>query len=280
MSITNRKLGSGWLEPESAANETQKPEYPYNNVTETESGHLFEMDDTPNRERIRLQHRTGTFIEMHPNGDEVHKVYGDGYEITIKDKNVLIQGHCSVTIEGDSVLHVKGNMTQKVDGDYEMYVDGSINWIAGQKATFFSQGNMKIGSSGESSIAGAAANAAGLSGGALRLYSNEDIYVMGSVRVGGDIVADMVNAKYSVDAGVGVTAGPLGFVTLMGGVSAGLPVAVPGTVSASVMVNAPYGNFGVMKAIWMTDTINRQIYSNHIHPTPKGPSGRPIIAMI
>jgi hypothetical protein len=50
------------------------------------------MDDTPTRERIRLQHRIGTFMEMYPNGDEVHKVYGTGYEIHLKGKNVLIKG--------------------------------------------------------------------------------------------------------------------------------------------------------------------------------------------
>ena len=83
---------NSWTEPESAANTDYQPIYPYNNVQVTESGHSFEMDDTPTRERVRLQHRSGTFIEMHPNGDEVHKVYGNGYEITIKDKNVLIKG--------------------------------------------------------------------------------------------------------------------------------------------------------------------------------------------
>jgi hypothetical protein len=61
--------------------------YPYNDAKQTESGHLFEMDDTPTRERIRLQHgKSLTFIEMQPNGDQVHKVFGDDYEITIKNK--------------------------------------------------------------------------------------------------------------------------------------------------------------------------------------------------
>jgi hypothetical protein len=47
------------------------------------------MDDTPTRERIRLQHgKSLTFIEMHPNGDQVHKVFGDDYEITIKNKDI------------------------------------------------------------------------------------------------------------------------------------------------------------------------------------------------
>ena len=63
----------GWTEPESAANTDYPPDYPYNQVMQSASGHLFEMDDSRGRERVRLTHRTGTFIEMHPNGDEVHK---------------------------------------------------------------------------------------------------------------------------------------------------------------------------------------------------------------
>ena len=31
--------------------------YPYNKVTETESGHILEFDDTPNAERIHLRHK-------------------------------------------------------------------------------------------------------------------------------------------------------------------------------------------------------------------------------
>ncbi len=70
-----------WTEPESAANTDYQPIYSYNNIQQTESGHSFEMDDTPTRERVRIQHRSGSFIEMHPNGDEVHKIVGKGYEI-------------------------------------------------------------------------------------------------------------------------------------------------------------------------------------------------------
>ena len=94
----------GFFEPESAANTVNQPTYPYNNVKQTRSGHMFEMDDTKGRERVRLQHRTGTFIEMHPDGSEVHKVFGDGYEITVKDKHVQILGKCIVEIVGDVVV--------------------------------------------------------------------------------------------------------------------------------------------------------------------------------
>ena len=58
-----------WTEPESAANADNQPVYPYNDVTQTESGHFMEMDDTPGAERIRLQHRTGTFTEIQADGN-------------------------------------------------------------------------------------------------------------------------------------------------------------------------------------------------------------------
>ena len=93
------------LEPESPNNEDTQPESRHNYVTSTPRGHFFEMDDTPDRERVRLSHRSGTFIEMHPGGDEVHKVYGDGYEITVKNKQVIIQGDCKVEIHGDCSVH-------------------------------------------------------------------------------------------------------------------------------------------------------------------------------
>ena len=120
---------SAFTEPESAANTDYQPIYPYNNIQQTEAGHSFEMDDTPTRERIRLQHRVGTFIEMHPNGDEVHKVYGDGYEITILNKNVLIKGNCNITIEGDSTLHVKGDSHTVVDGSVFQKVKGDVQQL-------------------------------------------------------------------------------------------------------------------------------------------------------
>ena len=65
-----------WTQPESAANTDYQPVYPYNNIQQTEAGHKFEMDDTPGRERVSLEHRSGTFTEIQPNGDEVHKKIG------------------------------------------------------------------------------------------------------------------------------------------------------------------------------------------------------------
>ena len=42
------------------------PVYPFNKVTQTESGHVFEVDDTMGAERISTYHRSGTFQEITP----------------------------------------------------------------------------------------------------------------------------------------------------------------------------------------------------------------------
>ena len=268
-----------WTEPESAANADHQPVYPYNDVTQTESGHLFELDDTPTRERVRLQHRSGTFFEMHPNGDEVHKVYGDGYEIVIKNKNVLIKGTCNITINGDANMHVLGDHNVQVDGDYNLQVAGKMN----QRVV----GDVSVSSDNDISL-----TANENFGGSLRLAAADHLYLASDLVVGGSISADIINAETRVNAGTGVFAGPLGFVSGVGGLSLGVPsaatpVAVPGcintvgAITSLASVNAPIANFslakcGIMDAVLMTDVINSTIYNYHIHPSPKGPTGPPM----
>lgn len=270
MAIQDRKnesdIGSGFVQPRSKA----KPKYPYNNATVTESGHSFEMDDTPGAERIRLQHRTGTFIEMDPQGNEVHKVYGSGYEITIKDKNILIEGSCTVTVKGDSVINVEGNKFERVKGNYQLLVEGNMLQTVKGETSIMCKNDMQIAAG--SGIQGAT--------GALRLYSGDSLYIVADVMIGGGIVADIITSKSSVDAGSGVRAGPLGFVSSLGGLSVGIPVAIPGTVNAAALVNAPVGSFGLMTSLLMTDLINTTIYSSHFHISPRGPTSTPIFPMI
>ena len=91
--------------------------YPYNDVRETESGHVFEVDDTPGNGRIHEYHNAGTFYEIQADGSKITKIVGDAYEITLQDKKVFINGSCDVTIGGDAKLLVKGDMYQEIDGN-------------------------------------------------------------------------------------------------------------------------------------------------------------------
>lgn len=98
--------------------------YPYNHVRNTESGHLFEADDTPGSERIKEAHRTGTYYEIGPDGSRVTKIVRDDFTVIVGDERVNIQGSAIVTIEGDCNFYTRGNFTHQVDGDYNLLVKG------------------------------------------------------------------------------------------------------------------------------------------------------------
>ncbi|MEJ6693907.1 MAG: hypothetical protein QNL00_09955, partial [Saprospiraceae bacterium] len=110
--------------------------YPYNKVNETEGGHVFEIDDTPNNERIHEYHTAGTFYEIQADGSKITKVVGDEYEITLKDKKVYIKGSCDVTIGGDARMLVTGDMYQEIGGNLFTTVAGNrVTKIVGNDLT-------------------------------------------------------------------------------------------------------------------------------------------------
>jgi predicted chitinase len=80
--------GSNWNQPPVPYN----AKYPFNRVYESESGHLQEFDDTPDNERINLQHRSGTFTEVDCNGTRVNRIVGDGYDIIDRNGYIYVRG--------------------------------------------------------------------------------------------------------------------------------------------------------------------------------------------
>ena len=92
--------------------------YPYNHVTETESGHIMEFDDSPGCERINIHHMTGTFTEVDANGTRVNRIVGDGFTIIERNGYIDVAGEC--------VFHVSGNANIYVENDADLQVDGNV----------------------------------------------------------------------------------------------------------------------------------------------------------
>ena len=115
-----------WSQPE-LQGLTTPPLYPYNHVRTTESGHVFEVDDTEGARRIHEYHASGTNREIMDDGTRVTRVVGDDYEIVIRDKKVVVYGSCSITVIGDARVRVDGDMVQEVFGDYHLHVKGDMN---------------------------------------------------------------------------------------------------------------------------------------------------------
>lgn len=95
-------------------------EYPKNKVLETESGHLIEIDDTDGSERIHLYHKSGTFIEIHPDGTIVRKSQNKQYDIAISDINELTQGNKNTEVAGNSTENITGNKVTSLKGLYTL----------------------------------------------------------------------------------------------------------------------------------------------------------------
>ena len=136
-----------WNQPTSDFN----AQYPFNQVYESESGHIKEYDDTPGAERIHEYHRAGTFYEIDHAGNKVDYVKGDRYDISLNDDYVYVKGRVVHTYDnevlircndrldlsakwkmqiwsgGDLDIHSKRNINLKSDGDINLQADGHIN---------------------------------------------------------------------------------------------------------------------------------------------------------
>jgi hypothetical protein len=206
--------------------------YPYNNATQTESGHFQEFDDTPGAERVRTQHRAGTFVEWQPDGTEVHRIVGDGYQVYWKDNNIIVKGKCNVFIQGNSEVTINGDAITNVRGNQQTVVEGNYDLVV--------KGDCSINASGDLNL-----KAPGTLGG-VYLQAGDRLVLDTDLTVHGEILADSVYADTNLTAGCGIHAGvpgsvnPVAGISTIGGINVGIPgPTVPGSVTATVNVTAP-----------------------------------------
>jgi hypothetical protein len=224
---------------------------------------------------------------MHPNGNEVHKIFGDGYSITLGDHNISIgvdDGNLSkklqITVYGDVNMQIMGDKIENIEGDVTQHIKGSYTQVVEGYSSVTSQ-------------LGASITAGGGTSGGLQIKA-ANVNMDGNSRIRGNLNAGNIYSQGRVDTSDtgGMKSGVGGFVTMLGGVAVGFPIPVPGNiicvgtmnaglmVNAGVSVNSPTANFGFMSAGLMTDVVNTSIYDSHIHPTSRGPSGPPLTPMI
>ena len=120
--------------------------------------------------------------------------------------------------------------------------------------------------------------AGGALGGGLKVSTGDYTYFSSDVSIDGEIVAGKITSMGRID-GEGVSAGLQGFVSMLGGLSIGIPAAVPlqincaGPITSFTSIDAPLGLFGVSSSILGFDVLNTLIFDTHIHPAPLGVTG-------
>lgn len=98
------------------------PQYPYNLVFESRSGHLIEIDDTPGGERLHWMHKSGSYREMNEKGTIIDKAMTDYYCFATQDKYDYTGGDFTASYSGQSFWSVGGDIVFKSGGT--LYLDG------------------------------------------------------------------------------------------------------------------------------------------------------------
>lgn len=113
------------------------PQYPFNNLlVSSERGHLIEIDDTMDAERIHIYHHKGSHIEFRPDGTVKYKSVNGRQDVTIGDNEVIIQGKWKVTTGGDIQLLARdGNITIQSKNAITLNSSGEVK-IKGQNISF------------------------------------------------------------------------------------------------------------------------------------------------
>jgi len=101
--------------------------YPFNHVFESESGHVIEIDDTKDNERLFTQHRTGTSQEIDKDGNQVNIIKGDHYNIVSGKRQAVIEGNADITIGGRHKIYI--NKDGQTNNHYDIQVgpNASVN---------------------------------------------------------------------------------------------------------------------------------------------------------
>jgi len=119
------KKGGGAQEPADNYSVT----YPNNKVLTTSSGHAIQVNDTPGHEFIEVFHKSGTYVNIGPDGDLITKVAGKNYSINGSDSILTIAGTTTVHFADDVNVTCDGTMTINNDINVvgDVNVDGDVN---------------------------------------------------------------------------------------------------------------------------------------------------------
>lgn len=100
-------------------------EYPKNIVFRTPSGHLIELDDTDGQERINIAHKSGTWIEIHPDGTLVTGVQNKRYTVVKGDDELHVTGDKDTVVDGSGSLSTTGDYDQEC-ANYGLLATGQL----------------------------------------------------------------------------------------------------------------------------------------------------------
>ena len=171
------------------------PIYPKNHVYQSESGHVVEFDDTSEKERISVYHKSGSYDEVYASGDRAVVIVGDCYEVVIKDKKIHIKGDLNLNVDGNMNTKISKGYNLDGGGEMKVTVGGSQTNTIGGSQTITVGGDQEMTITGDQNITAAVTN-----------ISN-NVNVTGTLDATVDVIAGTQNIKLVTHKHSGVTAG-------------------------------------------------------------------------
>lgn len=152
--------------------------YPYNKTVTTLSGHVIELDDTPSSERIHVYHKSGSYLEIFPDGSIVTKSMKDNTSVTVND-------HAISVVRGDlQIVANEGKIQINADKDIDIVSKNGDIFIASENS------NINVKSNDLVSIDCQTVDITG------------DVKVSGSITAIGEISANGKNLSTHIHSGV------------------------------------------------------------------------------
>jgi hypothetical protein len=130
-----------WQGPKEIRGEKGSGKYPNYWSHKSRSGHNIIVDDSKGSESVTIQHRSGTAIQMLPNG-AMHLVSHNGkYDIVFGEDRMTITGAQDITVKGDASLRVYGDYNISVHGNTNFAMTGAFN-VTAKELNRHIRGNM------------------------------------------------------------------------------------------------------------------------------------------
>jgi hypothetical protein len=144
-SVTNdaRVTEPQWDGPEDARKAKGAGTYPNYHEFKTRSGHAMIYDDSDGAESITLQHRTGSMIQMMPDGAVQIVTHNGQYNIVFGENRMLVTGAHDLTVKGTASMIVEGDYNTTVRGLMSLDVEGSLN-ISAKDFNQVIRGNLDV----------------------------------------------------------------------------------------------------------------------------------------
>ena len=109
---------NSWSQPSNAYIST----FPFNKVFSTESGHAISLDDSPGSENIQVFHRTGSYVQIGPDGTFIQNSFKDNFTLVARNQKVHVDGCSDTTIDKGMTLFVNADMEKDTSVNHDLFM--------------------------------------------------------------------------------------------------------------------------------------------------------------